>query len=259
MCVRPTSETLFCDFYANDIHSYRDLPKVYNQWCSVMRWEKTTRPFLRSREFLWQEGHTAHATAEEAEARTIQMLNVYADFCEEVLAIPVIKGRKTDKEKFAGAEATYTIESLMHDGKALQSGTSHNFGDGFAKAFDIQYTDKDNTLKYVHQTSWGMTTRMIGAIIMVHGDNEGLVLPPNVPSLARSLPSCWGRVITLWPVASMAPDSCTLIWAVSAARTPSWHLLHVSSPVHSSFHTVIVWVSHSLRWRTSGKWEHCPL
>nr|MCR5654574.1 proline--tRNA ligase [Lachnospiraceae bacterium] len=180
MCVRPTSETLFCDFYKNDIQSYRDLPKVYNQWCSVVRWEKETRPFLRSREFLWQEGHTAHATAEEAEERTIQMLNVYADFCEEVLAIPVIKGKKTDKEKFAGAESTYTIEALMHDGKALQSGTSHNFGDGFAKAFGIQYTDKDNTLKYVHQTSWGMTTRLIGAVIMVHGDNSGLVLPPRV-------------------------------------------------------------------------------
>lgn len=180
LCVRPTSETLFCDFYAKDVHSHRDLPKVYNQWCSVVRWEKTTRPFLRSREFLWQEGHTAHATAEEAEERTIQMLNVYADFCEESLAIPVVKGQKTDKEKFAGAEATYTIESLMHDGKALQSGTSHNFGDGFAKAFDIQYADKDNTLKYVHQTSWGMTTRMIGAIIMVHGDDSGLVLPPRI-------------------------------------------------------------------------------
>ena len=180
LCVRPTSETLFCDFYAKDIQSHRDLPKVYNQWCSVVRWEKTTRPFLRSREFLWQEGHTAHATAEEAEERTIMMLNVYADFCEEVLAIPVIKGRKTDKEKFAGAEATYTIESLMHDGKALQSGTSHNFGDGFAKAFGIQYTDKENKLQYVHQTSWGMTTRMIGAIIMVHGDNSGLVLPPRI-------------------------------------------------------------------------------
>ncbi len=180
MCVRPTSETLFCDFYKNDIQSYRDLPKLYNQWCSVVRWEKETRPFLRSREFLWQEGHTAHATAEEAEERTIQMLNVYADFCEEVLAIPVIKGRKTDKEKFAGAEATYTIEALMHDGKALQSGTSHNFGDGFAKAFGIQFTDKDNTLKYVHQTSWGTTTRLIGAMIMVHGDDSGLVLPPKV-------------------------------------------------------------------------------
>ena len=180
LCVRPTSETLFCDFYKNDVHSYRDLPKVYNQWCSVVRWEKETRPFLRSREFLWQEGHTAHATAEEAQERTIQMLNLYAEFCENVLAIPVIKGQKTDKEKFAGAVATYTIEALMHDGKALQSGTSHNFGDGFAQAFDIQFTDKDNKLKHVHQTSWGMTTRLIGAIIMVHGDNEGLVLPPKV-------------------------------------------------------------------------------
>ena len=180
MCVGPTSETLFCDFYKDDIQSYRDLPKVYNQWCSVVRWEKETRPFLRSREFLWQEGHTAHATAEEAEARTQQMLNLYADFCEDFLAIPVIRGRKTDKEKFAGAEATYTIEALMHDGKALQSGTSHNFGDGFAKAFGIQYTDKDNKLKYVHQTSWGMTTRLIGALIMVHGDDSGLVLPPKI-------------------------------------------------------------------------------
>lgn len=180
MCVRPTSETLFCDFYARIIGSYRDLPKVYNQWCSVVRWEKTTRPFLRSMEFLWQEGHTAHATAEEAEERTIQMLNLYADFCEEVLAIPMVRGRKTDKEKFAGAEATYTIEALMHDGKALQSGTSHNFGSGFAKAFDIRYTDKENKLQYVHQTSWGMTTRLIGAVIMVHGDNSGLVLPPAI-------------------------------------------------------------------------------
>lgn len=180
LCVRPTSETLFCDLYSNIVHSYRDLPKVYNQWCSVMRWEKTTRPFLRTSEFLWQEGHTAHATAEEAEERTIQMLNVYASFCEEYLAIPLLKGRKTDKEKFAGAHATYTIEAMMHDGKALQSGTSHNFGDGFAKAFGIQYTDKYNSLKYVHQTSWGMSTRIIGAIIMVHGDDSGLVLPPKI-------------------------------------------------------------------------------
>ena len=180
LCVRPTSEILFCDYYKNTIQSYRDLPQVCNQWCSVVRWEKETRPFLRSREFLWQEGHTAHATAEEAEERTVQMLNVYADFMEKVLAIPVIKGQKTEKEKFAGAEATYTIEALMHDGKALQSGTSHNFGDGFAKAFGVQYTDKDNTLKYVHQTSWGMTTRTIGAVIMVHGDNSGLVLPPAI-------------------------------------------------------------------------------
>lgn len=180
LCVRPTSETLFCEHYANIVHSYRDLPKKYNQWCSVVRWEKTTRPFLRSAEFLWQEGHTIHATAEEAEEETRRMLNVYADFCEEYLAIPVIKGRKTEKEKFAGAEATYTIESLMHDGKALQSGTSHYFGDGFAKAFDIQFTDENNQLKYVHQTSWGMSTRIIGAIIMVHGDDAGLKLPPKI-------------------------------------------------------------------------------
>lgn len=180
LCVRPTSETLFCDFYAKDIQSHRDLPRVYNQWCSVVRWEKTTRPFLRSREFLWQEGHTAHATAEDAQERTIQMLHVYADFCEEALAIPVIRGQKTDKEKFAGANATYTIEALMHDGKALQSGTSHNFGDGFAQAFGIQYTNPENKLEYVHQTSWGMSTRIIGALIMVHGDNSGLVLPPKI-------------------------------------------------------------------------------
>ena len=180
LCVRPTSETLFCDLYSNIVQSYRDLPKVYNQWCSVVRWEKTTRPFLRTAEFLWQEGHTAHATEEEAEERTIQMLNVYADFCKEVLAIPLLKGKKTDKEKFAGAAATYTIEAMMHDGKALQSGTSHNFGDGFAKAFGIQYTDSNNELQYVHQTSWGMSTRIIGAIIMVHGDDSGLVLPPRI-------------------------------------------------------------------------------
>ena len=180
LCVRPTSETLFCDYYQRTVHSHRDLPQLLNQWCSVVRWEKTTRPFLRSREFLWQEGHTAHATAKEAQERTELMLNVYADFCEEVLAIPVVRGRKTDKEKFAGAEATYTIEALMHDGKALQCGTSHNFGDGFARAFGIQYTSKDNKLEYVHQTSWGFTTRMIGAIIMVHGDNEGLKLPPRI-------------------------------------------------------------------------------
>lgn len=180
LCVRPTSETLFCDFYSNIIESYRDLPKLYNQWCSVVRWEKTTRPFLRSLEFLWQEGHTAHATAEDAKKRTIEMLNLYATFCEEILAIPMIKGKKTEKEKFAGAEETYTIEALMHDGKALQSGTSHDFGDGFAKAFNIQYTDKENKLQYVHQTSWGLSTRLIGAIIMVHGDNSGLVLPPRI-------------------------------------------------------------------------------
>jgi prolyl-tRNA synthetase len=180
LCVRPTSETLFCDHYAKIIQSYNDLPKLYNQWCSVVRWEKTTRPFLRNSEFLWQEGHTAHATAEESQAETLRMLNIYATFCEETLAIPVIRGQKTEKEKFAGAKATYTIESLMHDGKALQCGTSHNFGDGFARAFDIQYTDKTGKLEYVHQTSWGMSTRLIGAIIMVHGDDSGLVLPPAV-------------------------------------------------------------------------------
>ncbi len=180
LCVRPTSETLFCDHYKNIIQSWRDLPKLYNQWVSVVRWEKTTRPFLRSREFLWQEGHTIHATAEEAMEETVKMLNVYAEFCEKYLCIPVVKGVKTQKERFAGAVDTYTIEALMHDGKALQSGTSHYFGDGFAKAFDIQYTDKDNKLSYPHQTSWGMTTRLIGAVIMTHGDDNGLVLPPAV-------------------------------------------------------------------------------
>ncbi|MDO4744167.1 MAG: proline--tRNA ligase, partial [Clostridia bacterium] len=180
LCVRPTSETLFCDHYKDIVHSYRDLPKLYNQWCSVVRWEKTTRPFLRSLEFLWQEGHTVHATAEESMERTVQMLNVYAKFCEDYLAMPVIKGQKTDKEKFAGAVCTYTIEALMHNGYALQSGTSHNFGDGFAKAFGIQYTDENNELSYVHQTSWGVSTRSIGAIIMVHGDDAGLKLPPRI-------------------------------------------------------------------------------
>ena len=180
LCVRPTSETLFCDHYKDIVHSYRDLPKLYNQWVSVVRWEKTTRPFLRSREFLWQEGHTIHATAQEAIEETERMLNVYAKFCEDALALPVVRGQKTESDKFAGAEATYAIEALMHDGKALQAGTSHYFGDGFARAFDIQYADKDNTLKYPHQTSWGVTTRLIGAIIMTHGDNNGLVLPPAV-------------------------------------------------------------------------------
>lgn len=180
LCVRPTSETLFCDHYAQVIHSYRDLPKLYNQWCSVVRWEKTTRPFLRTMEFFWQEGHTMHETAQKALEETERMLNVYADFAEKCLAIPVIKGVKTDKEKFAGAEATYTIEALMHDGKALQSGTSHYFGDGFAKAFGIQFTGRDNKPQYPHQTSWGMSSRIIGAIIMTHGDDNGLVLPPAV-------------------------------------------------------------------------------
>lgn len=180
LCIRPTSETLFCDHYSEVIQSYRDLPKLYNQWCSVVRWEKTTRPFLRTMEFFWQEGHTMHETAQEAIEETERMLNVYAEFAENCLAIPVIKGKKTDKEKFAGAESTYTIEALMHDGKALQSGTSHYFGDGFSRAFDIQFAGRDNTLQYPHQTSWGMSSRIIGAIIMTHGDNNGLVLPPAV-------------------------------------------------------------------------------
>ena len=180
LCVRPTSETLFCEHYKNIIQSHRDLPKLYNQWCSVVRWEKTTRPFLRSREFLWQEGHTIHATAEEAQEETVRMLNVYAGFCEKYLCMPVVKGVKTEKERFAGAEDTYTIEALMHDGKALQSGTSHYFGDGFAKAFGIQYTDKNNNLVNPFQTSWGCTTRLIGAVIMTHGDDSGLILPPAI-------------------------------------------------------------------------------
>ncbi len=180
LCVRPTSETLFCEHYANIVHSYRDLPKLYNQWVSVVRWEKTTRPFLRSREFLWQEGHTIHETAEEAIEETERMLNVYADFCVDSLAMPVIKGRKTDSDKFAGAVSTYAIEAMMHDGKALQAGTSHYFGDGFAKAFGITFTDRNNTVSVPHQTSWGVSTRLIGAIIMAHGDDNGLVLPPAV-------------------------------------------------------------------------------
>ena len=178
--IRPTSETLFCEHFANVLQSHRDLPMKYNQWCSVLRWEKTSRPFLRHREFLWQEGHTIHATAEEAKAFTETMLNVYADFCENVLAMPVTRGQKTEKEKFNGAEATYTIECMMHDRKALQAGTSHYFGDGFAKAFGIEFTDKNNKRTAPHETSWGVSTRLIGGIIMTHGDNNGLVLPPKV-------------------------------------------------------------------------------
>ncbi|MDR1158738.1 MAG: proline--tRNA ligase [Oscillospiraceae bacterium] len=180
LCVRPTSEVLFCEHYAHIIQSWRDLPKLYNQWCSVVRWEKTTRPFLRSREFWWQEGHTIHATREEAEEETLRMLNVYATFAEESLAMPVVKGQKTASERFAGAENTYTIECMMHDGQALQSGTSHFFGDGFARAFNIQFTDRNNTLQYPFQTSWGLSTRIIGGIIMTHGDDNGLILPPRI-------------------------------------------------------------------------------
>ena len=180
LAVRPTSETMFCDHFARVLQSYRDLPMLYNQWCSVVRWEKTTRPFLRTREFWWQEGHTIHETKAEAEAETEQQLNCYADFCEHDLCIPVIRGRKTDKEKFAGAEATYTVEAMMKDGKALQSATSHFFGDKFSHAYDVTFTGRDNTLQYPYQTSWGCTTRLIGAIIMTHGDDDGLILPPAI-------------------------------------------------------------------------------
>ena len=180
LIVRPTSETLFCEHYKNIIHSYRDLPKLYNQWCNVVRWEKTTRPFLRTSEFLWQEGHTMHETEEEAREETLRMLKCYEDFYRESLAIPAVVGRKTEKEKFAGAMETYTIEPMMHNGVALQGGTSHYFGDGFARAFDITYTDRENKVRYPHQTSWGVSTRMIGAIIMTHGDDNGLILPPAV-------------------------------------------------------------------------------
>ena len=180
LCIRPTSETLFSDYYADKVKSYRDLPMKYNQWCSVLRWEKETRPFLRSREFLWQEGHTIHETQEEAEKETLDMLNLYNDFFHEYLAVPSIIGKKTDKEKFAGAEYTYTVESLMYNGVALQSGTSHYFGQKFSKAYDIKYLSRENKEEYVYQTSWGVSNRMIGAIIMVHGDDRGLVLPPKV-------------------------------------------------------------------------------
>ena len=180
LCVRPTSETLFCQHWSHIVHSWRDLPCLYNQWCSVMRWEKTTRPFLRGREFLWQEGHTLHTSEEEARKETLQMLEIYADTCEQELAMPVIRGNKTDKEKFAGAEATYTIEAMMKDGKALQSGTSHYFGDKFSKAYDVTFTGRDNQLHHPFQTSWGVSTRLVGAIIMTHGDDDGLILPPAV-------------------------------------------------------------------------------
>lgn len=180
LCIRPTSETLFSDYYSSVVKSYRDLPLKYNQWCSVMRWEKETRPFLRSREFFWQEGHTVHATKEEAEAETKCMLGVYKDFFENYLAVPVIAGLKTEKEKFAGAEYTYTIEALMYNGIALQSGTSHYFGQKFSKAYGIKFLNKNNELEYCYQTSWGVSNRMIGALIMVHGDDNGLVLPPKI-------------------------------------------------------------------------------
>lgn len=180
LCVRPTSETLFCEYYANKVTSYRDLPKLYNQWCNVVRWEKETRPFLRTREFLWQEGHTVHATAQEAEEETMRMLNIYKTFFEEYLAIPVVVGKKTEKEKFAGAEYTLTVEALMYNGVSLQSATSHYFGQKFSKPFGVSFMNKNNEQEYVYQTSWGTTTRMIGALIMVHGDDNGLVIPPKI-------------------------------------------------------------------------------
>ena len=189
LIIRPTSECVFTDHYAHIISSYRDLPKKYNQWCSVVRWEKTTRPFLRGSEFLWQEGHTMHASEVEAKEETLKMLEIYDNLGKDLLAIPFVKGRKTEKEKFAGALETYSIEALMHDGKALQSGTTHYFGDGFAKAFGVQYLDKDGKIKNPFQTSWGVSTRLLGAIIMVHGDDNGLVLPPFVaPTQAVIVP-----------------------------------------------------------------------
>ena len=195
LCVRPTSETLFCEHFSHIVHSYRDLPKLYNQWCSVVRWEKSTRPFLRTREFWWQEGHTVHETEAEARQETLQILDNYAELAEKYLCMPVIKGRKTDKEKFAGAMETYTIEAMMHDGKALQSGTSHYFGDGFAKAFDISFANREGGMSYAHETSWGISTRLIGGIIMTHGDDSGLVLPPAVAPIQ----------VVIIPVASHKP------------------------------------------------------
>lgn len=195
LCVRPTSETLFCEHFSHIVHSWRDLPKLYNQWCSVVRWEKSTRPFLRTREFWWQEGHTVHETEDEARNETLQILDCYAELAEKYLCMPVIKGRKTDKEKFAGAMETYTIEAMMHDGKALQSGTSHYFGDGFAKAFDISFANRDGGTSYAHETSWGISTRLIGGIIMTHGDDSGLVLPPAIAPIQ----------VVIIPVASHKP------------------------------------------------------
>ena len=180
LCVRPTSETIFSTMYSKWLSSWRDLPYKYNQWCNVLRWEKETRPFLRSREFLWQEGHTIHETAEEAQKFTLEMLEVYANIIENLLAIPVLKGRKTKAEQFAGAEATYTVETLMHDGRALQSGTSHYFGQNFSKPFDIKFQNREGREEYAYQTSWGISTRLIGGVIMAHGDNRGLKLPPRV-------------------------------------------------------------------------------
>ncbi len=212
MCVRPTSEVLFCEHYKNIIKSYRDLPKLYNQWCTIVRWEKTTRPFLRSREILWQEGHTMHKTSEEAKKETLRMLKIYEDFQRNILALPVLVGRKTEKEKFAGAEETYTLEAMMYDGVALQNGTSHYFGNHFAKAFGIQFLDENNTLQTPYQTSWGVSTRMIGGIIMTHGDNHGLVLPPNIaPIKIIFIPITQEESIlnTIDEIIKKIPEDCT--------------------------------------------------
>ena len=214
LAVRPTSETMFSDHFAHVLHSYRDLPMLYNQWCSVVRWEKSTRPFLRTREFWWQEGHTIHETAAEAEAETAQQLECYADFCERDLCIPVLKGRKTDKEKFAGAEATYTIEAMMKDGKALQSGTSHYFGDKFSRAYDVTFTGRDNTLQYPFQTSWGASSRLIGAIIMTHGDDDGLILPPAIAPIQ----------VVIVPVAAHKPGVTEKAQELAAALRGSFRV-----------------------------------
>ncbi|MFD3448205.1 proline--tRNA ligase [Microbacteriaceae bacterium 4G12] len=225
LCVRPTSETLFCEHFSKIVQSYNDLPKLYNQWCSVVRWEKTTRPFLRTTEFLWQEGHTIHATAEESEAETLRILDLYAAFCEEYLAIPVVKGQKTEKEKFAGAKATYTIESLMHDGKALQTGTSHNFGTNFSEAFDIKYLDKNGRWQHVHQTSWGITTRTIGALIMVHGDNSGLILPPKIaPTQVMIVPIAQHKEGVLEKAAELQEkiSKVARVKMDASSKTPGW-------------------------------------
>ena len=212
LCVRPTSETIICSMYSRWIQSYRDLPLLLNQWCNVVRWEKTTRPFLRTSEFLWQEGHTAHATAEEAQAETIQQLNTYRAFMEDVLAIPVICGRKSEREKFAGAYATYTLEAMMQDGKALQMGTSHNLSDHFAKAYDINYLSREGRLEPCYTTSWGVSTRMIGGIIMVHGDDRGLVMPPRVAPIQ----------VVILPIAMHKPGvlDCAPSWT-TATRAPA--------------------------------------
>ena len=206
LCIRPTSETLFCDHFKDIVHSWRELPVKYNQWCSVLRWEKTSRPFLRHREFLWQEGHTLHATREEAIQETEAQLECYAEFCENYLAMPVVRGVKTDKEKFSGAERTYAIECMMHDRKALQAGTSHYFGSGFAEAFDIHFTDKNNQQATPYETSWGLSTRLIGGIIMTHGDNSGLVLPPKIAPIQ----------VVLIPVAQHKPGVLEKVEEVAA-------------------------------------------